>query len=167
MSTNTLRTKRPKITILGSDLCPNMPGSCLKLLPNSVPWWSHDCMCHCLLLNHLVVQLLFCCVSTMSKPFKWNSPTGQTLCWNILKGTPLGINPTIGKWKVFAKVSMVLISSQSHWLEVEKRTTLPLYPHCPCHIKNPSLCLTTKFPKDPCLIVICPTILLQLEMVCA
>ena len=28
MSANTLRTKRPKIAILGSDLCPNMPGSC-------------------------------------------------------------------------------------------------------------------------------------------
>jgi hypothetical protein len=27
MSANTLRTKRPKIAILGSDLCPNMPGS--------------------------------------------------------------------------------------------------------------------------------------------
>jgi hypothetical protein len=33
--------------------------------------------------------------------------------------------------------------------------------------KNPSLCITTKFPQNPCLIVICPTIPLQLEMVSA
>jgi hypothetical protein len=31
--------------------------------------------------------------------------------------------------------------------------------------KDPTLCLTAKFPKNPCLIVICPTIPLQLEMV--
>ena len=32
-------------------------------------------------------------------------------------------------------------------------------------INNPLLCPTAKFPKNPCLIVICPTIPLQLEMV--
>ena len=34
MSANTLRTKRPKIAILGSDLCPNMPGSCSQVIPS-------------------------------------------------------------------------------------------------------------------------------------
>ena len=32
-------------------------------------------------------------------------------------------------------------------------------------IDKPLLCLSAKFPKNPCLIVICPTIPLQLEMV--
>jgi hypothetical protein len=31
--------------------------------------------------------------------------------------------------------------------------------------KDPTLCPTAKFPKNPCLIVICPIIPLQLEMV--
>lgn len=33
-------------------------------------------------------------------------------------------------------------------------------------LKDPELCLTAKFPLDPCLVVICSTIPLQLEMAC-
>ncbi|KAK7018539.1 hypothetical protein R3P38DRAFT_2784349 [Favolaschia claudopus] len=31
-------------------------------------------------------------------------------------------------------------------------------------VADPALCLTALFPKNPCLLVVCPTVLLQLEM---
>ena len=140
----------------------------IGLLLNSVPLWSHDSTCHCLLLDVTQVIMKLFVVSIMSEPFKWSSPTGQTLCQNILKETALEYQPH--DWQVqdvcqcLNGINLFAITPT----EGEKMSYFMMYTLIVLAVsKDSSLCLTAQFPKDPCLIVICPTILLQLEMVCA
>ena len=109
-----------------------------------------------------------CRLTIMSEPFKWSSPAGQTLCRNILKDNPLEYEPH--NWQVegicqsLNGIDLFAItptgSGKTSYFTMYILVVLAVS-------KNSSLCPTSKFPKVPCLIVICPTIPLQLEMVCA
>ncbi|KAJ6480035.1 P-loop containing nucleoside triphosphate hydrolase protein [Mycena vulgaris] len=102
----------------------------------------------------------------MSDTFTWSSPEGYSLVRRILEPTPVlyiphdyqlegvcksldgvnlfGITPTgSGKTSYYIIYIIVLLAV----------------------VKDPSLCPSAKFPENPCLIIICPTIPLQLEMV--
>src|SRR6266481_6890987 len=102
----------------------------------------------------------------MSKPFRWGSPTGHALCRQILKETPLIYEPhdcqIEGVCQSLDGVNLLAItptgSGKTSYYIMYILVVLAV-------IDNPSLCSSAKFPKNPCLIVICPTIPLQLEMV--
>ena len=102
----------------------------------------------------------------MSDPFKWSSPTGQALCQQILKETRLSYEPhdcqIEGVCQSLDGVNLLAItptgSDKTSYYIMYILVVLAV-------INNPLLCPTAKFPKNPCLIVICPTIPLQLEMV--
>jgi ERCC4-related helicase len=103
----------------------------------------------------------------MSEPFKWGSPTGHILCPQILKETRLQYEPhdyqIEGVCQSLDGVNLLAItptgSGKTSYCIMYILVVLAV-------IDKPSLCLSAKFPKNPCLIVICPTIPLQLEMVC-
>jgi superfamily II DNA/RNA helicase len=102
----------------------------------------------------------------MSEPFKWSSPAGHDLCRDILKATPLEYHPH--DWQVegvcqsLDGIDLLAItptgSGKTSYYTMYILVVLSV-------LKDPSLCPTVKFPKNACLIVICPTIPLQLEMV--
>ena len=102
----------------------------------------------------------------MSDLFKWSSPTGQALFRQILKETRLSYEPhdcqIEGVCQSLDGVNLVVItptrSGKTSYYIMYIVVVLAV-------INNPLLCPTAKFPKNPCLIVICPTIPLQLEMV--
>jgi len=103
----------------------------------------------------------------MSEPFKWSSPAGQIICRNILKDTALEYEPH--DWQIegvcqsLDGVDLLAItptgSGKTSYYVIYILVILAV-------LKDPSLCPTAKFPENACLIVICPTIPLQLEMVC-
>jgi hypothetical protein len=102
----------------------------------------------------------------MPEPFKWNSLAGHILCRKILKETPLQFEPH--DWQIdgvcqsLDGVNLLAItptgSGKTSYYIMYILVVLAI-------VKNPTLCLTAKYPENPCLIVICPTIPLQLEMV--
>src|ERR1700728_4073232 len=104
----------------------------------------------------------------MYEPFQGSSATGRALCCNILKGTLLMYQPH--DWQVegvcqsLDGVDLLAItptgSGKTSYYTMYILVVLAV-------LKDPSLCPTAKFLKNACLIVICPTIPLQLEMVCA
>ncbi|KAJ7439552.1 hypothetical protein B0H11DRAFT_2355885 [Mycena galericulata] len=81
----------------------------------------------------------------MSDPFLWSSPEGYSLVRRILEPTPVPYVP------------------HDHQLEgvCKSLDGVNLFAMTPT---DPSLCPPAKFPENPCLLVICPTIPLQLEM---
>jgi hypothetical protein len=103
----------------------------------------------------------------MSKSFKWSSPAGHILCQEILKGTAIEYEPH--DWQIegvcqsLDGMDLLAItpmgSSKTSYYLMYILVILAI-------LKDHSFCPTAKFPKDACLIVICPTIPLQLEMVC-
>ena len=103
----------------------------------------------------------------MSERFKWSSPSGHILCRDILNGTPAEYEPhdwqIEGVCKSLDGVDLLAItptgSSKTSYYLLYNLVILAV-------LKDASLCPTAKFPKDACLIVICPTIPLQLEMKC-
>jgi len=98
-------------------------------------------------------------------PFKWSSPTGRSLCRQILKGTKLEYDPhdyqVEGVCQSLDGVDLLAITPTGSG----KTGYYAMY--VLAVVENPLLCPTSKFPKNPCLTVICPTIPLQLEMVCS
>jgi len=98
----------------------------------------------------------------MDEPFKWSSPAGHILCRDILNGTAAEYERH--EWEVegvcqsldgvdFLAITPTGSGKTSYYLM-----------YILVVLKDTSLCSTAKFPKDACLIVICPTIPLQLEM---
>jgi len=102
----------------------------------------------------------------MSEPFKWASLAGRALCRKILKETALPFEPhdyqIDGVCNSLDGVNLLAItptgSGKTSYYIMYILVILAV-------IKDPSLCPAAKFPKNPCLIVICPPIPLQLEMV--
>ena len=102
----------------------------------------------------------------MSEPFRWGSPTGHALCRQILKETQLQYEPHScqieGVCQSLDGINLFAItptgSSKTSYYIMYILVVLTV-------IDKPLLSLSAKFPKNPCLIVICPTIPLQLEMV--
>ncbi|KAJ7289649.1 hypothetical protein C8J57DRAFT_1046954 [Mycena rebaudengoi] len=101
----------------------------------------------------------------MSEVFHWSSPEGHALVRRIVEHTPLtyiphdhqceGVCKSLDGIHLFAvtptgsgKISYYII----YILVI------------PAVLDDPSLCPSAKFPENPCLLVICPTIPLQLEM---
>ncbi|KAK6992374.1 hypothetical protein R3P38DRAFT_2387545, partial [Favolaschia claudopus] len=101
----------------------------------------------------------------MPDPFTWSSPVGLELVKSILKDTSfphtphddqlegvcksldrvhLPVTPTTGSGKTGYYVIYILVILAA--------------------VARPELCPSAKFPKNPCLLVICPTTPLQLEM---
>ena len=100
----------------------------------------------------------------MSEPFKWSSPAGQVICQKILKDTTLEYEPH--DWQVEGICQSLdgvdltpTGSSKTSYYMMYILVILAV-------LKDPSLCPTAKFLENACLTVICPTIPLQLEMVC-
>jgi hypothetical protein len=104
----------------------------------------------------------------MSDVFKWSSTAGRSLCRRILKETPLNYEPhdcqIDGVCQSLDGINLLAItptgSGKTSYYIMYILVVLAIS-------QNPSLCTTAKFPQNPCLIVICPTIPLQLEMVSA
>jgi len=102
----------------------------------------------------------------MSEPFEWSSPAGRTLCRNILEQSVLTYEPhdcqVDGVCKSLDGINLFAItptgSGKTSYYIMYILVILAV-------LNDPTLCPTAKFPKNPCLIVICPTIPLQLEMV--
>jgi replicative superfamily II helicase len=102
----------------------------------------------------------------MSEPFGWGSPTGHALCRQILKDTQLQYEPhdcqIEGVCQSLDGINFLAStptgSGETSYYIMYILVVLAV-------IDKPSLCLSAKFPKNPRLIVICPTIPLQLEMV--
>jgi hypothetical protein len=102
----------------------------------------------------------------MSEPFKWSSPAGHILCRKILKESALPYQPhdcqVEGVCQSLDGINLLAItptgSGKTGYYTMYILVILAV-------IKDPTLVPSAKFPKNPCLIVICPTIPLQLEMV--
>ncbi|KAJ7887209.1 hypothetical protein B0H13DRAFT_1627544 [Mycena leptocephala] len=101
----------------------------------------------------------------MSDTFTWSSPDGYKLVRRILEPTPVPYVPhdhqLEGVCKSLDGVNLFAITptgsgKTSHYI-IYIIVVLAV-------VKDPSLCPSAKFPQNPCLLVICPTIPLQLEM---
>ena len=111
-----------------------------------------------------VITSLSC--SVMSEPFEWSFPAGSVLCRDILRGTLFDFH--LHDWQVegvcqsLDGMDLLAITPTGS----RKTSFYIMYILVVCAVlKDSSLCPTAKFPKNACLIVICPTIPLQLEMV--
>ncbi|KAJ7506408.1 P-loop containing nucleoside triphosphate hydrolase protein [Mycena galericulata] len=101
----------------------------------------------------------------MSDPFLWSSPEGYSLVRRILEPTPVPYIPhdhqLEGVCKSLDGVNLFAItptgSGKTSYYTIYIIVVLAV-------VKDPSLCPSAKFPENPCLLVICPTIPLQLEM---
>ncbi|KAF7371951.1 hypothetical protein MVEN_00053100 [Mycena venus] len=101
----------------------------------------------------------------MPDVFSWRSPEGHALCRRILHDSPLKYDPhdyqIEGVCVSLDGVHLLAItptgSGKTGFYTMYMLVILAV-------LKDPQLCPTAKFPNDPCLIVICPTIPLQLEM---
>ncbi|KAJ6530437.1 P-loop containing nucleoside triphosphate hydrolase protein, partial [Mycena vulgaris] len=95
----------------------------------------------------------------------WSSPAGYTLVRHILEPTPVLYVPhdyqLEGICKSLDGINLFAItptgSGKSSYYTIYIIVMLAV-------IANPSLCPPATFPANPCLLVICPTIPLQLEM---
>jgi superfamily II DNA/RNA helicase len=102
----------------------------------------------------------------MSDTFTWSSPDGYKLVRRILEPTPVPYVPhdhqLEGVCKSLDGVNLFAItptgSGKTSYYIIYIIVVLAV-------VKDPSLCPSAKFPQNPCLLVICPTIPLQLEMV--
>ena len=104
----------------------------------------------------------------MSEPFKWSSHTGHTLCQNILKGTALEYQTHNWQMQGICQCPNIIDLFTITPTGSGKTGCFTMYILVVLAVsKNTSLYPTAKFLHDPCLMVICLTILLQLEMVCA
>lgn len=104
--------------------------------------------------------------SEMPEPFTWSSQEGHLLCRRILKDSPLPYDPhdyqIEGVCKSLDGVDLCAItptgSGKTGYYTMYMLVVLAV-------VKNPTLCPTSTFPENPLLIIICPTIPLQLDMV--
>ncbi|KAJ7480358.1 P-loop containing nucleoside triphosphate hydrolase protein [Mycena galericulata] len=101
----------------------------------------------------------------MSEAFRWSSPEGHALAHRILRESPLEYDPhdyqIEGVCASLDGIDLLAItptgSGKTGFYTMYMLIILAV-------LKDPNLCPTASFPADPCLIVICPTIPLQLEM---
>ncbi|KAK7015999.1 ATP-dependent DNA helicase Q1 [Favolaschia claudopus] len=101
----------------------------------------------------------------MPAPFAWSSPVGFELVRNILKNTSFPHTPhdyqLEGVCKSLDRVHLFAItptgSGKTGYYGIYMLVILAV-------LAKPELCPSAKFPKNACLLVICPTIPLQLEM---
>ncbi|KAJ7845242.1 P-loop containing nucleoside triphosphate hydrolase protein [Mycena olivaceomarginata] len=101
----------------------------------------------------------------MSDTFRWRSPEGHALSRHILAESPLQYDPhdhqIDGICVSLDGVDLLAItptgSGKTGFYTMYMLVIMAV-------LKDPNLCPSAKFPTDPCLIVICPTIPLQLEM---
>ncbi|KAJ7219863.1 P-loop containing nucleoside triphosphate hydrolase protein [Mycena rebaudengoi] len=101
----------------------------------------------------------------MSEPFVWSSLDGFKLVRKIVEPPVLsyiphdhqleGVCKTLDKTHLFAITPTG--SGKTSYYIIYILVVLAV-------VADPTLCPSTKFPKNPCLLVICPTIPLQLEM---
>ncbi|KAJ7310169.1 hypothetical protein DFH08DRAFT_624928, partial [Mycena albidolilacea] len=97
--------------------------------------------------------------------FTWSSKDGYSLIRHILHNTPLLYEPhdnqLEGVCKSLDGIYLVAItptgSGKTGYYTIYMLVMLAV-------IANPTLCPSALFPSNPCLLVICPTIPLQLEM---
>src|ERR1700749_969708 len=109
-------------------------------------------------------QTLFSFILSMSEPFKWSSPAGHIFCCKILKESALPYQPhdyqVEGVCQSLDGINLLAItptgSGKTGYYTMYILFILAV-------IKDPTLVPSAKSPKNPCLIVICPTIPLQLE----
>jgi len=103
----------------------------------------------------------------MSSVFEWQSPKGHALARRILHASPLPYDPhdyqIEGVCCSLDGVHLLAItltgSGKTGYYTMYMLIVLAI-------LKDRTLCPTAKFPVDPCLLVISPTIPLQLDMVC-
>ncbi|KAF8147036.1 hypothetical protein K438DRAFT_1868210, partial [Mycena galopus ATCC 62051] len=106
-------------------------------------------------------------VSFMSEKFLWSSPAGYDLARRILEPTPIPYVPhnhqLEGVCKSLDGVHLFAITPTGSG----KTSYYILYITIILEVlKNPVLRPSAKFPSNPCLVVVCPTIPLQVEMAC-
>ncbi|KAF7341442.1 hypothetical protein MVEN_01881400 [Mycena venus] len=97
--------------------------------------------------------------------FQWQSPEGHALAQHILRASPLPYDPhdyqIEGVCCSLDGVHLLAItptgSGKTGYYMMYMLIVLAV-------LKDPTLCPTAKFPVDPCLVVISPTIPLQLDM---
>ncbi|KAJ7737979.1 P-loop containing nucleoside triphosphate hydrolase protein [Mycena metata] len=97
--------------------------------------------------------------------FVWSSPEGYALVRRILKSTPVPYDPhdyqLEGICKSLDGVNLFAItptgSGKTSYYIIYILVVLAV-------VADPTLCPTATFPTNPCLLVICPTIPLQMEM---
>ncbi|KAK6969273.1 ATP-dependent DNA helicase Q1 [Favolaschia claudopus] len=101
----------------------------------------------------------------MSDNFKWSSPEGYELVRRILRTTPVPYTPhdyqLEGLCKSLDGIHLFAItrtgSGKTAYYSLYMLVVLAV-------VANPALCPTASFPKNPCLLVVCPTVPSQLEM---
>ncbi|KAK7047014.1 ATP-dependent DNA helicase Q1 [Favolaschia claudopus] len=101
----------------------------------------------------------------MSDNFKWSSPEGYELVRRILRTTPVPYTPhdyqLEGLCKSLDGIHLFAItrtgSGKTAYYSLYMLVVLAV-------VANPALCPTAMFPNNPCLLVVCPTVPLQLEM---
>ncbi|KAJ6503102.1 P-loop containing nucleoside triphosphate hydrolase protein [Mycena vulgaris] len=101
----------------------------------------------------------------MPSVFKWSTPEGFALSRRILRASALPYDPHDHQIE-----GICCSLDGTHLLAITptgsgKTGFYTMYMLVMIAVlKDPTLCPTARFPSDPCLIVICPTIPLQLEM---
>ncbi|KAJ7201498.1 P-loop containing nucleoside triphosphate hydrolase protein, partial [Mycena haematopus] len=101
----------------------------------------------------------------MPATFTWSSPDGYALVRRILEPTPLPYVPhddqLEGVCKSLDGIHLFAItptgSGKTGYYTIYMLVVLAV-------VADPTLCPSASFPSNPCLLVICPTIPLQLEM---
>ncbi|KAF8172422.1 P-loop containing nucleoside triphosphate hydrolase protein, partial [Mycena galopus ATCC 62051] len=101
----------------------------------------------------------------MPDTFTWSSKEGYALVRRILRNTPLPYEPhddqLEGVCKSLDGIHLVAItptgSGKTGYYTIYMLVMLAV-------VADPTLCPSASFPSNPCLLVICPTIPLQLEM---
>ena len=98
-------------------------------------------------------------------PFLFSSEAGYTLCRRILKELLLYEPHDVqieGVCKAFDGIDLFAVlptgSGKTSFLSMYMLVVLAIQ-------KDPSLCPTAKFPRNPCLLAICPTKYLEHQMV--
>ncbi|KAJ7672978.1 P-loop containing nucleoside triphosphate hydrolase protein [Mycena polygramma] len=101
----------------------------------------------------------------MTDKFVWSSPEGFHLVTKIIRSTPVpyvphdhqleGVCASLDGRNLFAITPTG--SGKTSYFILYILVVLAI-------VKDPALCPTAKFPANPCLMVICPTVPLQLEM---
>ena len=102
----------------------------------------------------------------MPETFIWSSPAGFQLVRRIIKSTAIPYEPhdyqLEGVCKSLDGIDLFAItptgSGKTGYYILYILVVLAV-------IKDPTLCPSAKFPENPCLLIICPTIPLQMEMV--
>jgi hypothetical protein len=97
-------------------------------------------------------QSHFLSPNIMSDVFKWSSTAGQSLCRRILKEAPLDYKPH--DCQIDGVNLLTITPTGSRKTSYYIMYILVVL----AGSKNPLLCIAAKFPQNPCLIVICPTI---------